>query len=74
MLAKNGLVGIGPVRAPFTLRAPGGPDVLFTTADVDAIAAVLDAVTATAEPAHSLGTVIVVAVMRPGLTAVIVRR
>lgn len=54
VLAKNGLVGVERLyEAPFTLRAPGGPEDLFTTADVDAIDAVLKELQTTAQPAPS---------------------
>ena len=50
VLAKNGLVGVERLyETPFTLRAPGGPEDLFSSADVDVIEAVLGAVRAKAQ-------------------------
>ena len=52
VLAKNGSAAIGELyESPFTLRAPQGPEQLFTEADVDEIDAVLKAVRARAQPA-----------------------
>jgi type I restriction enzyme, R subunit len=51
VLAKNGLVTPRSLYgSPFTLRAPRGPEDLFTANEVSAIVAVLDAVRATAQP------------------------
>jgi type I restriction enzyme, R subunit len=51
VLAKNGLVVIGDLyQAPFTLRAPRGPEDLFSSGDIDMMSAVLDGVRTKAQP------------------------
>jgi hypothetical protein len=51
VLAKNGIVDIARLyEPPFTARASGGPEDLFTETDVDAIVTVLRDVKATAVP------------------------
>jgi type I restriction enzyme R subunit len=51
VLAKNGMIAVERLyESPFTLRAPDGPEDLFSRADVDAIAEVLLAVIVTAQP------------------------
>jgi type I restriction enzyme, R subunit len=51
VLAKNGLVaGADLYRSPFNLRAPGGPEDLFSGDEVDAIVAVLENIRMMARP------------------------
>jgi type I restriction enzyme R subunit len=51
VLAKNGSAIIDELyKAPFTLRAPQGPEQLFTDTEIDGIEAVLKAVRAKARP------------------------
>lgn len=55
VLAKNGMLTVGNLyEAPFTLRAPRGPDDLFADAKIDEIAAVHDAVRTTAQPVGAM--------------------
>ena len=54
VLAKNGTAVIDELyEAPFTLRAPQGPEQLFTDPEIDGIDAVLKAVRASAQPADA---------------------
>jgi type I restriction enzyme, R subunit len=51
VLAKNGTIDVaGLYELPFTARASGGPEDLFTESEVDAIVTVLSEVKATAVP------------------------
>jgi type I restriction enzyme R subunit len=51
VLAKNGLIQIERLyESPFTLLAPDGPEVLFSSAEIDALLAVLAGVEVTAQP------------------------
>jgi hypothetical protein len=51
VLAKNGTIDVARLyELPFTARANGGPEDLFTESEVDAIVTVLSEVTATAVP------------------------
>ena len=57
VIAKNGSAVIGELyESPFTLRAPQGPEQLFTETDVDQIDAILKAVLAKAQPVGASGS------------------
>ncbi|MBA9001159.1 DEAD/DEAH box helicase family protein [Thermomonospora cellulosilytica] len=53
-LSRNGIVKVDDLyEAPFTHRAPGGPEAIFPEADVEVLITVLDEVRSTAVPPES---------------------